>query len=167
MLLTTFAFCFVFSRNEGFKTFTQTGGGLALLMAASVASIVLICILICNKQLSRRYPVNIIILISFTLLKALIVSYVTCQYPPEKVMTAIGLTSLATLVLTAYAWLAKPESFAYCMPLLLVTSCVFMGVGIMTLFIHSEAMYMFYCVLGVIIYSIYLVIDTAMIVNGG
>lgn len=78
---------------------------------------------------------------------------------------AAGATVGLTLALTIYAFYCK-GNFLVWMGLILVCASVGLIIGITCIFVYIPLFVVLICILGVIIYGIYLVIITKMIIGG-
>ena len=74
------------------------------------------------------------------------------------------MTAGITVALTLYALTTKTD-FTICGGMMFVISASFLMFGFL-FFLMGQAMQLFYCTLGVILFGLYLVIDTQMICGG-
>ena len=113
-------------------------------------------------------PANYILLAIFTFSVSWIVAICCMRYNQIVVFEAASLTFACVLGLTVFAVTTKSdftECGAYCMALFFVMVMVTI-MGIVLSLIFGPAMNLFWCMLGVMIFSIYIIIDTQMIVGG-
>ena len=88
------------------------------------------------------------------------------MYDPKTVLMAALLTTGLTIILTLYACFTKKD-FTVCMTGMILVLYAFISFGLfMVFFGPSYYIRMLFCCIGVVIYGIYLVIDTQMIVGG-
>ena len=107
----------------------------------------------------RSVPANYILLALFTLFESYAVAGITARYDPNTVIAAGIATALVTTSLTIYAWVTKVKmevfyamAFVVCLAMIpLMIASMIMGNG---------TIYTMYCCLGVIFYSLFLIIDT-------
>jgi len=106
----------------------------------------------------------------FTLFESYLVSYICSIYTPDSVLLAASATLAATVGLTYYAMTTKED----------LTSLRFVGKGILNsviwiafsvslinlIFIRSSLLTMGIAAIFAVIYSVYLLIDTQMIMGG-
>ncbi|EGR28875.1 hypothetical protein IMG5_167280 [Ichthyophthirius multifiliis] len=120
--------------------------------------------------LARQVPQNYICLILFTLAMSYMVSC-TCSILGSQnngqnlVLIAAVMTLGVSLALTAYAFYTKTDftmmgGFIFCFFIVLI---IF---GFFATFSHQKTIYIIYCALSVILYSIYLIYDTQLIAGG-
>jgi FtsH-binding integral membrane protein len=158
LLLTVF-FCgltFVNSVREFYQT------NVAIFWVCLGISIFLIMPLICCQSVARTVPTNYIFLTLWTLCESYMVATCCSFYSPDVVITAASLTCAITLGLTFYAFTTK-------------TDFTFMGgflcVGVILLFFLGLFSIIFsflntlYCVLGVLLFSLYLIYDTQLVMG--
>ena len=115
--------------------------------------------IICCKGLARSVPTNYILLFIFCLSLSYIVSAICATYDPNIVIMAAIMTTGITLALTIYAMTTKTD-FTVCGGLLFVLVMALILFGLFALFFNVKILYTFYCILGVIVYGIYLITDT-------
>lgn len=134
-----------------------------LIWVALGLSIMIMIPLVCFKKVARKVPINYILLFSFTTCESwLIATVVAITNGPVVIMAAV-LTVLITLALTIYAFTTKTD-FTYCGGLLFVFCTLLFGWSILSLIIGFYAKTL-YCVLGVFLYSFYLIYDTQLVLG--
>jgi FtsH-binding integral membrane protein len=84
----------------------------------------------------------------------------------ETVLIAAGLTAAITVSLTIYACTTKTD-FTYCGGLLFMLACVVFVGGIFTFFFRNSTARIVLCAICVILYGLYLIYDTQLVVGGG
>jgi FtsH-binding integral membrane protein len=126
-------------------------------------SLVIAIPLICCKNIARKVPTNYILLSLWTLCEGYMLATCASYYDPKVVITAGGLTALVTIALTVYACTTKTD-FTFCGGILFVLGALMLGYCI---FAFAFGIYLnaFFCVLGVFLYSIYLIYDTQLIMG--
>jgi len=140
-------------------------GSIGLTIAACIGSIVLIIMIICC--FGRKHPVNLILLGCFTVCEAYMVGGITIGYKPEIVAMAGLVTALVTISLTIYAFRTKVQIEVFA-AMAFVVYFAMMPIFIISLFVFpGKFLYTIYNVLGVLLYSLFLIIDTMMICNKG
>jgi len=138
-----------------------------LLFVMIVVQIMLICV----RSVSRKVPVNYIMLFIFTACESYFVAWL-CQmytYDPaanafdedgyRTVAIAGAMTLGITASLSAYAWTTK-EDFTTKMGFLWVFGMVFFMLCIFSIFFFSYILQMVLCAVGVLLFGMYLVVDT-------
>ena len=118
----------------------------------------------CYKKVARTVPLNYICLFVFTLCESYVVSFVASMYDRDTVLIAACLTAAMTVGLTLYAVFTKTD-FTTCGGILMVCCvCLIFG-GILSIFFHSKILRLVLAVLGVIVFGIYLVYDTQLVIG--
>lgn len=135
-----------------------------LMFIAIFGTIISSICLFCCRSLSRSVPTNYILLFTFTLCEAYLVSVVCGQTNPQFVLMAAAMTFAVVCALTLYACTTKTD-FTMLGSMLFVVSCIILLFGIFTLFTHNKLIHIIYSCLSVIAFSIYLVYDTQLIVG--
>ena len=136
-------------------------------IAAAVSLIVISCTMICCIHLTRMVPVNYFLLFAFTLCEAYLMADLAARtYPAYVVTQAMFMTGIIVVSLSLFAWLT-PMDFVIMGPILILCIGLSLMMSLIFFFVFSaKAMNAFYCGIGVLIYSIYLVIDTQLIMGG-
>mmetsp|Transcript_68865 Transcript_68865/g.165296 ORF Transcript_68865/g.165296 Transcript_68865/m.165296 type:complete len:240 (+) Transcript_68865:99-818(+) len=136
--------------------------GLAIYLVCS-------CAAICCRQTMRTFPWNYTILGVLTIGMSIMVGFISAMYTWQSVVLAAGVTSLIFLCLTIFAWKTStdftgfgPYLFAFAMTLLVFG----LVISILSMCgIRVEWMIIAYDVLGVLLFSCYIVFDTQMILG--
>ena len=130
---------------------------------ALVGSMVFLYAIICCFR--KKAPTNFYLLLGFTACETYMVGGITAQYDPNIVIMAGLATALVTIALTIYAFRTKVE-IQFFMAMTFVIYLAMFPLFIIGLIMQSKVLYIVYCCLGLLFYSIYLIIDTMMIVGG-
>jgi len=128
----------------------------------------LVCVILplCAPELYRTVPTNYIILTIFTLSYSWIVATITCLYTPISVITALFLTFITVLTLTIYAWKTKSD-FTVCGGTLFVALVLLIFCSIIYIFIPIPFLDLVITYGGLIIFCIYLIYDTQLLIGSG
>eukprot|EP00347_Sterkiella_histriomuscorum_P019127 403342846 len=136
----------------------------SLVGLALVAAIVIEIALLCCRQLSRTVPTNYYLLGAFTICMGYCVANICTLYDPVSVFSSALMTAGAVGGLTYYAWTTK-EDFTIMRGLYsLIFSVLFLTI-IMSFFLYNQIMSLFISVLFVLIFGVYLIVDTQMIIG--
>jgi FtsH-binding integral membrane protein len=140
-----------------------------LMWVAVGMTLVTICAMTCCQDLARNYPTNYILLFTFTTFEGVLVGFVSAQYTWQSVMLAAGVTVVIFLGMTAFAWNTETD-FTGMGPYFFAALMVFAGfglvIGIMGMCgVHIAWMMMLYDALGVLIFTMYIVFDTQLILG--
>uniref|UniRef100_A0A7S1JUQ6 Transmembrane BAX inhibitor motif-containing protein 4 n=1 Tax=Vitrella brassicaformis TaxID=1169539 RepID=A0A7S1JUQ6_9ALVE len=141
----------------------------AILWVAMAVQLVLTFVMMCFSGLMRQFPTNYILLGVWTAVEGLLVGSICAFTDPQLVLVAAALTTGIVLSLTLFAFQTKYD-FTSWAPYLFVVALGFfltgLMMGIMGMFgVHIKLLHILYCGFGVILFSIYLVFDTQMIVG--
>ena len=127
-----------------------------------ILSIAIIIPLICFREVSRKVPINYVLLGAFTFCEVYMVSTCCCFYSPKLVIAAVALTAAIVIALTVYACTTKTD-FTFMGGLLFVGIVLLLMLGILSIFLPF--LHILYCVIAVFLYSLYLIYDTQLIMG--
>ena len=137
-----------------------------LMVAAMVTAVVVSCTMICCLQLTRVVPINYVLMTIFTVCEAYMLAGVAAKYDPEVVIQAAVTTAGVTLGLTLFACCTSAD-FVLIGPILVLILAMALSMSMLFMFVFMfNKLHTFYCMMGVIIYSIYLIVDTQLIMGG-
>jgi FtsH-binding integral membrane protein len=149
---------------------TGHSGAFALYILALVVYLITAIAIGCYPKVARSVPTNYILLSLLTVAISYIVGYFTVFFTPSDVILAAVLTLTITIVLTIYAFTTKKDITLYGAALwiagwaLLAFSLLFFFIG------PRNAAYgplvIVFSVIAVIIYGLYLVYDTQLMMGG-
>lgn len=97
--------------------------------------------------------------------EAYLVAAVAAVSEPEAVLAAAFSTAAIVIAITVFVWFSKSD-FTYLAPIII---CIGMSMFMLSIFIfafHFKALHMVYCALAVILFSLYLIFDTQLILGG-
>jgi FtsH-binding integral membrane protein len=146
---------------EGVKNFMLTN--LTPFWVALGLSLAILLPLICFKSLARTVPINYILLFAWTLCEGYMLAVCCATYDPKVVMLAGLMTAAVTISLTIYAMTTKVD-FTFLGGLLFCCATIMFFWSIFSI-IYGFVLNSLYCVLGIIVYSIYLIFDTQLIMG--
>jgi len=107
----------------------------------------------------RSYPLNFLLLTIFTVLQAYTIGVVVSYVDIDIVLQAFIVTLGVFVSLTLFTLQSKMD-FAGMGPFLMVALSQMMFLGLLQLFFHSPFLHVFYCFLGVSVFSGLIVYDT-------
>ncbi|KAL4228401.1 hypothetical protein ACF0H5_011449 [Mactra antiquata] len=170
-LAVTFGVTMLFSLTQQIKDFCQSyPGGMAFYYVSYGTFLVTYIVLVCVPSVRRKYPGNFICLGIFTLAFTYMVATISSYYTTNSVMVAAGITCAVCLAISLFAIQTKID-FTMCSGLLfaLVMVLIFFGFSCMIVFLTVGYNYILDCVWGglaALVFSLFLVYDTQMIVGG-
>jgi FtsH-binding integral membrane protein len=137
-----------------------------LLYTAMAFSFVMLITLACVPSIRRKSPHNMIFLGLFTVCEGWLVGAICSTYQVTEVLIAVGVTAGVVLALTVFAMQTKIDFTAWGGALLAVL-VVFVLVGLVAAFFpQTRTVRLVYASVGAIIFSLYIVFDTQMMMGG-
>ncbi|KAK7092850.1 protein lifeguard 3-like [Littorina saxatilis] len=167
-LLITFALIATFMFVEPLKEYVQKHIWVSIfaLMVFMGTFFTLACVESCR----RNYPNNYILLLIFTLAMGTFAAITASTYDVLVVLIAVGITAFITFSLTLFAMQTKID-FTLCSGVLFVCVIVLIGFGLVVsianfLFGFNKILIMVYSALSALLFSVFLVYDTQLILGG-
>ncbi|XP_057374723.1 protein lifeguard 1-like [Daphnia carinata] len=136
-----------------------------LMIGALVMSIVLLITLVCYSDFRRRWPLNFIMLGSFTLCEGFLLGTLSSHYETKEVLIAAGICTAVCLALTLFSIQTKWD-FTAMGGILLALVVVLLIAGIFAIFMRGQIAQLIYASLGALVFSAYLVFDTQLMLGG-
>ena len=143
------------------ETFYSSGFFITFMIIFTSVTITVFIMFICFRQTARRVPYNYILLLGFTLAMSFYCLVFCSFFDPADVIVAALLTIAATIGLTVYAIRTK-ENFTYCGGFLF--ACLFLSVFTFG-FYFWVGYYVFFILFAILIYSLYIIYDTQLIIG--
>lgn len=134
---------------------------LVFLLVFMVVTIVVFVVFVCCRSLARTVPYNYCLLFAYTLCMSFYLSLVCAEYETSIVFSALLLTCAATIGLTIYASTTKTD-YTYCGGFLFALLLILIFSAFLFFWIDY---YVCYCAFGVLVYSLYLIYDTQLILG--
>ncbi|XP_048487599.1 protein lifeguard 1 isoform X3 [Plutella xylostella] len=133
---------------------------------AFIATFVCLISMACCSNVRRQSPTNFIFLGIFTVCQSFLLGISASMYSASEVMLAVGITAAVCFALTIFALQTKYD-FTVMGGFLLCAVVVLMLFGIICIFIPSNRIVtLVYASLGALIFSLYLVYDTQLMMGG-
>uniref|UniRef100_A0A3Q0T4I3 Zgc:110410 n=1 Tax=Amphilophus citrinellus TaxID=61819 RepID=A0A3Q0T4I3_AMPCI len=130
-----------------------------------VVVLVFILALSCCDSLRRQVPLNFIALGLFVILTALFDISVCRYFEAEAVMWAVGATALVSFSLSLFAMQSKWD-FTTASGCLWVFTWTLLSFALLCAILRSQYVYIVYACLGTLLFSLYMVFDTQLILGG-
>ncbi|KAM8869136.1 protein lifeguard 2 isoform 1-T1 [Spinachia spinachia] len=162
-LLVTVGIICAFLYWEALRKWTRANSWFSFTTMAMV--IVLIVALSCCDNLRRQVPLNFIALGLFTIAEGLMLGAATVYFDAEAVLWAVGATALVSFALTLFAVQSKWD-FTGLNGSLWVLMWTLFSFGLLCGILRSQYLYIVYACLGTLLFSLYLVFDTQLILGG-
>ena len=137
-----------------------------IMIACAVVNLVCLYALIYVRSLSRNVPWNYILLTLFTLTESYMVSCTTAFYDPQTVLIAAILTTAIVVSLTIYACFTKTD-FTMMGGMLFMGLVVLMVASLLGFFIRNRVFEIIISSFSVLLFGLYLIYDTQLILGNG
>lgn len=129
-----------------------------------IVSFTIVLLPICSPDIYRKVPINYILLFVFTICMSHIVAICTASVAGPTVVMAIIATFITVLSLTIYAWKTE-DDFTMCGGSLSVALTNLIILSIINIFIGIPFLRIIEIIASLIIFSLYLIYDTQLIVG--
>ncbi|XP_060776425.1 protein lifeguard 1 [Neoarius graeffei] len=128
-------------------------------------TLVLIIVFSCCADVRRKVPLNFFFLGLFTVAEGLLLGSVTVFFNAEAVLWAVGATAFVSFGLSLFAMQSKWD-FTSVSGTLWVLCWTLVSFGLLCAIMRSQFLYIAYASLGTLVFSIYLVMDTQLMLGG-
>lgn len=163
-LMITLSFIALFTFHEGTKQYVRQHR--EMMWIALVVVIVTLIAMSCCTNVRRKAPMNFIFLFIFTLAESLILGVVASTYKTDAVLMAVGICAAVCLGLTLFAFQTKWD-FTVMGGVLFVAVIILFLFGIVAAILPgNKTLTLVYASIGALIFCVYLVYDTQMIIGG-
>lgn len=122
-------------------------------------------VLACCESVARKFPLNMILLMTFTVMESFIVGAISSVYKIDTVLIAVGITMVIVIGLTLFAFQTKYDFTGFGI-YLFVFALILLVFGIVSIFIRSKILNIVYASLGAGLFSMYLIFDTQLMLGG-
>jgi len=137
-----------------------------ILYAAMAFSIILMLALVCVESIRRKTPHNMIFLGLFTVCEGWLIGAICSTYDAVEVLIAVGMTGAVVFALTLFAMQTKIDFTAWGGALLCVLVVFVLAGFIAAFFPQNRNVRLVFAIIGAIIFSLYIVFDTQMMMGG-
>ncbi|CAF2794570.1 unnamed protein product [Rotaria sp. Silwood2] len=161
----TFGLIALFHFTPSIREYVQSSNGKWLYFASYGVFLVTYFALICSKRAARKFPLNLILLGILTLSMSYMMGMISAYYKIESVLIAVGITAFVCFGVTLFSFQTKYD-FTSCFGVLFVISLALLAFGIVCAFTYSRILYTVYAGLGAVAFSIFLAVDTQLIMGG-
>lgn len=162
-ILVTISIMAIFLFHEPTKLWVQQH--LWMYYVVFVALFIIMIVLACCGEVRRKFPINIILLGVFTCLQGVSLGVICSVHKVPEVMLAMGITAVICLALTLFAFQTKWDFTVMGAGLVICCVCL-MIFGIVAMFVQMKIVNLIYCCIGAVLFSMYLVYDTQMMMGG-
>ncbi|CAF4663826.1 unnamed protein product [Rotaria socialis] len=164
-LAVTFGIIAIFHFTPSVRNYVRSSNGQWLYYTSYAVFLVTYFVLICSKRIARRYPLNLVLLGLLTISMGYMMGMISAYYNVASILIAVGITTGVCLGVTLFSFQTKFD-FTSCMGVIFVMSLGLFIFGIVCIFIYSKILYTIYGGLGAIAFSIFLAVDTQLIMGG-
>lgn len=162
-LLATVGIICAFLYWADLRTWTRDNYWFSYTMIAVV--LVLVVALSCCDNLRRQVPLNFITLGLFTVAEGVMLGALAVRFEAEAVLWAMLATALVSLALSLFAFQTKWD-FTMLNGSLWVLLWTVFSFCLLCAILRSQYLYILYACLGTLVFSLYLVFDTQLILGG-
>lgn len=163
-LLVTFGFVAIFTFVDQVRMGVQRNP--AVLIVAIVLSLVFLFALMCFPKIAKRWPVNVLCLAGFTLTEGYLIGAIASSTGSDAVILAVGGTIFITLGLTVLTWQSK-ISFTALSSGILAVFMTLIFFAVVAAIAPSRILRTVFACIGVLLFSLFLVYDTQMVIGRG
>ncbi len=135
-----------------------------LFFTALVLALIFEIMVFCCIGMARRVPINYLLLVGFVVCESIMLAYICSATEPEIVFIAAGMTAGLVCGLTLFAMFTK-QDFTVCLSAIALLVIALLMFGLFALIFNSRILQIVYCSLGIIVFGIYLIIDTQLIMG--
>lgn len=163
-LVITIAFISFFLYCEPVQEYAKNHVG--LFYGALAVTLVTMIAMACCENVRRQFPTNMIFLIIFTVCEGYLLGAVSSVYEKDEVLMAVGITAVVVLAITIFAFQTKYD-FTMMGGFLFVALIILFCFGFLMIFFHNRVLSVVYASLGALLFAMYLVYDTQIMMGGG
>jgi protein lifeguard len=149
--------------HQGTKNFVVANSWLWIL--AFVVMIVTMLAMACCESVRRTSPTNVIFLGIFTIAQSFMLGVVSVRFRSEEILMGVGITAAVCFALTLFAFQTKWD-FTMMGGILFVAVVILFLFGLVAMFFPGKTIQLIYGSVGALIFSVYLIYDTQMIMGG-
>lgn len=126
--------------------------------------IITLIILIVKKDFSKKVPYNYISLFIMTFFLSIMCAFFSLNFSVESVIFCISLTAISSIAITIYAYYSK-TNWGTILALIMVIIGQLAGFFLMVLILDNTMMEKVTCLVGTLLFGVYLVYDTQIIMK--
>ena len=162
-LIITFAFILI-AQIEKVKTYLVNNNSLFLILlcVSLFIYITAFIIFICSPSLTRKVPINYIILILITISFTIILTFLSCFYSFEVVLSAISYLIAICVAIFAIALFNKID-IQYLVMFIITLFFLLLAYGLLALIFRNYYLLFLYCIFVAVLYALFIVFDTIAI----
>lgn len=131
---------------------------------AGIGFLVIYILLACKRDLGKKVPYNYILLFILTLAEGFSCAFISAAFSFDAVILCLILTIVSSIVITIYAFMTNTD-WSNKGVLLYIILCQFVVVSFFVFFLNLSLLQVFLCLVGTMIFGVYLVYDTQLIIG--
>lgn len=140
-----------------------------MLYVSMMGLMAMMFVMMCCQEHLRKFPTNYIFLFFMTGCMSVLVGFSSASYTMQSVLVAAGITAAVFVAMTIYAWTTTSD-FTGLGPYIFAAMMCFMFFGFALMImsacgIHIQWLRMVYNVMGVLMFTFYIVFDTQRIIG--
>jgi len=140
-----------------------------ILAVSVILNLIVMCAMMCCQKACRTFPTNYLLLGLLTVTEGVLIGFVSAQYTWQTVLLAAGITMGVFVLMTIYAWTTTTDFTGFA-PYVFAATAAFAMFGfsmwIMSMCgIHIKWLTMLYDLLGVLLFTFFIIFDTQMILG--
>eukprot|EP00927_Polykrikos_kofoidii_P055771 TRINITY_DN49988_c0_g1_i1.p1 TRINITY_DN49988_c0_g1~~TRINITY_DN49988_c0_g1_i1.p1 ORF type:complete len:240 (+),score=22.25 TRINITY_DN49988_c0_g1_i1:76-795(+) len=165
-LLLTAGVAAPFVASQAIQDWISTLGS-PLVWGVIIVNLLLVCFMVCPcgcENNLRKYPLNYVLLFSFTITEGVLVGVVCACYQVTSVLAAVAATAVLVFGLTLYATYTKTD-FTGFGAYLFVGLCGLLFFNIFVLFFPFPFLHTVLSCLGILLFSFFLIFDTQRVLH--
>jgi len=143
-------------------SFKQIFGNTVSIIVLSVLLMAMSIAIACCTEFVRRFGLPV--LLAFTLVFGLLIGIICANTNSQVVLAAAGITAVVVIGLTIFSCVTKTD-LTGCGPFLFVFLLVMVVFGIVCIFWRNPIVQLIYACLAALLYGIYLIFDTQMVLG--
>eukprot|EP00051_Salpingoeca_urceolata_P035444 m.29684 g.29684 ORF g.29684 m.29684 type:complete len:281 (-) comp9227_c0_seq1:218-1060(-) len=159
-LALTFLVGAIMMSSESISSFVQNSP-----MLLNITYFVTLGLLVGLMAMRHQTPANFYLLFAFTLGESLMVGTIVTFYDVQAVLYAVVLTASVTTGLTIFAFQTKRDFTPWLGTLVSVLWIMFFASILQAFFPLSDTNQFLFCVAGAVLFSVFIIVDTQMIMN--
>jgi protein lifeguard len=161
--MVSLGFICLFVYNDSANLWVRRNPG--VMMVAFVVMIITLLSMACCEGVRRKTPMNFIFLGIFTIAQSFMLATVSASYKSNEVVLAVAITAGICFALTLFAFQTKWD-FTVMGGILFVAAIILLVFGFVAMIWPGKIITMLYASAGALIFSVYLIYDTQMMMGG-
>lgn len=158
----------LFVYHDGTRLFVQSNSW--LYFASYITFLVTYLLLVCVRDIRRKFPGNVIALGFLTASMGYMAAMISCYHETDVVLMALGICTGCCLTVIIFSCQTKYD-FTKCTGVMFVITMVMFIFGVvaimMAIYSRNNIMYLVYAGIMALVFMVWLAIDVQMVIGGG